>query len=185
MNIGSDAVCYLCNRRGPDELKRNCACVGEYDGVVHYPCLVRHMRAISDVWEGTDYTQYITPWKVCGVCNGEYRGKFAITMAVHCCQFVRSQHRQGLNWLQIESKYNLMCLQLALGRDMKENQRYEVGVTARLIISLIEYEWDRGAPRMTRYVGMIHNCQRAVVVMGLVDAGTDLQNDAYVMATLE
>ena len=78
-----------------------------------------------------------------------------------------------------------MCLQLALGRDMKENQRSEVVVTARLIKSLIVYEWDHGAPRMPRYVGMIHNCQRAVVVMGLVDAGTDLQNDAYVMATLE
>ena len=78
-----------------------------------------------------------------------------------------------------------MCVQLALGRDMKVNQRYEVGVTAGLIRSLIEFEWGRGAPRMARYVGMMRNCERAVVVMGLVDAGTDLQNDVYVMPMLE
>lgn len=185
MNIGSNAVCYLCNSGVPDELKRNCACVGEYDGAVHYLCLVRHARAISDAWEGTDYSQYITPWKVCGVCNGEYRGQFAITMAVHCCQFVRSKYREGLGFLQIEAKYHLMCVLLALRQDMKVNQRYEVGVTAGLIRSLIEFEWGRGAPIKARYVGMIHNCERVVVVMGLVDAGTDLQDDAYVMAMLE
>ena len=185
MNIGSDAVCYLCNSHGPDDLKRNCACVGESDGAVHYLCLVGHARAISDAWEGTDYRQYITPWKVCGVCNGEYRGQFAITMAVHCCQFVRAKHREGLGFLQIESKYHLMCVQLALGHDMNNNQKYEVGVTAGLIRSLIEFEWSRGAPRLARYVGMMRNCERAKVVMGLVDAGTVLQNDEYVLPPLE
>ena len=87
--------------------------------------------------------------------------------------------------MQIESKYHLMCVQLALGQDMKDNQRYEVRVTAGIIRSLIEYEWGRGAPRMARYVGMMRNCERAKVVMGLVDAGTVLQNDEYVLPPLE
>ena len=104
MNIGHDAVCYLCNSHGPEELKRNCACVGENDGAVHYLCLIWHARAMSDAWAGTDYSQYVEPWKVCGVCDGEYRGQFAITMAVNCCQYVRVKHREGLNWLQVESK---------------------------------------------------------------------------------
>ena len=135
MNIGSDAVCYLCNSHGPEELKRNCACVGK-DGAVHYLCLIRHARGICDAWAGTDYSQYVEPWKVCGVCDGKYRGQFAITMAVNCCQYVRAKHREGLNWLQIESKYHLMCVQLALGHDMKASQRYEVGVTAGAVVLL-------------------------------------------------
>ena len=174
MNFSRKAVCYLCNSHGPKELKRNCACVGEYDGAVHYLCLVRHVRAISDAWEGTDCSQYIMPWKVCGKCNGEYCRKFAVTMVVHFCQFVLAKYQEGLNWLQIESKYHLMSVQLALGRNMNANQQYEVGVMARLIWSLIKYEWGRGAPSAARYVGMIRNCARAVVVMGLAEAGTEL-----------
>ena len=78
-----------------------------------------------------------------------------------------------------------MCVQLALGHDMKAIQRYEVGVTAELIRKLIEQEWGRGARRMARYDGMMRNCDRAKVVMGLVDAGTILQNDEYVLPPLE
>ena len=78
-----------------------------------------------------------------------------------------------------------MCVQLALEQDMKVNQRYEVGVTAGLIRKLIEQEWGRGAPRMARYVGMMRNCERAKVVMGLVDAGTVLQIDEYGLPPLE
>ena len=40
MNVSNKAVCFLCNSHGPDKLRRDCFCVGERDGVVHYPCLV-------------------------------------------------------------------------------------------------------------------------------------------------
>ena len=133
MNISCEAVCYLCNSHGPEELKCNCVCVGKCDGAVHYLCHVQHVRVIRDAWEGTDYSQYITPWKVCGKCNCEYRRKFLVTMVVHCCQFIHVKYWVGLNWLQIESKYHLISVQLALGRDMNASQRYEVGVTAKLI----------------------------------------------------
>ena len=66
---------------------------------------------------------------------------------------------------------------------LQVDQRYEVG--AGLIRKLIKQEWGRGAPRMARYVGMMHNCERAKVVMGLVDAGTILQHDEYVLPPLE
>ena len=93
--------------------------------------------------------------------------------------------KQGSNWLQVESKYHLMCVQLALGQDMNDKQKYEVGVTAGLIRSLIEYEWSRGASVSARYVGMMRNCDRAKVVMGLVDAGTVLPMEEYIMPVLE
>ena len=180
MNISYKAACYLCNSHGPHKLRRDCSCVGERDGVVHYTCLVGHARAISEAWNGTNFSQYITPWKECPVCKHSYWTRFAVIMVVHYAQFVQAQLQKGDNW-----KHRVHVLQNVSpngpGSNMSTMQQIEINLTAMTLQSLIKFEWSREAPRSAHCITMVRNCEYALALMSLVPEGsTGIQDDVYI-----
>jgi hypothetical protein len=148
-----EAVCYLCLDGGVDEadqpLRRDCACRGSDAGFVHLACLTKYAETKSI--HTNEMTEFVALWKECPGCHQKYQNELAIDIASKFVSFVRRQYPSGDTQRQVEALHvKLVALMDMFGRRLTPVQKKELGVTANVMVSLID-RMKADAPLLRRY----------------------------------
>ena len=147
-----EAVCYLCLGGGADEadesLRRDCACRGTDAGFVHLSCLTGYAETKSK--QSRDMNEFIQSWHTCPSCQQEYQNDLAIDIATKFLSFVRRQYPDDTQ-RQVEALHlKLSALNKMLNR-LKPVQKIEAGVTANVMLSLIDRMKEDISPLPMQY----------------------------------
>jgi hypothetical protein len=152
-------VCYLCLDGGAGQpLRRDCACRGTDAGFVHLSCLARYAATKSKQAVGMNLgmIDFIKPWTVCPGCHQVYQNELRIDIAAMFVSYVRGQYPRNTQ-SQVES---LSVKLLALGSmfdRLQPVQKREAGVTANVMLSLIDRMKGDVSPLPERYSQMEAN----------------------------
>ena len=154
-------MCYLCLDGDVDEaghpLRRDCLCRGTDAGFVHLSCLTNYAAAKSK--ECVDLNSFKEPWERCPNCHQYYQNELRIDIATKFALFVR-RHNPDNAQMQVEALYQrLFALQSMLG-ELRPVQKREAGVTANVLLSLIERMKNDDPPLHTRYYQFEANAYR-------------------------
>jgi hypothetical protein len=143
------AVCYLCLDGGLLEpLQRDCACRGTDAGFVHLSCLTDF--AETKCLHARDMIEFTDPWRECPGCHQVYHNDLAIDLATKFVSFVRRQYPDDTQG-QVEALYvKLYALHSMLER-LQPMQKREAGVTANVLLSLIDRLRTEVSPLPMRY----------------------------------
>jgi hypothetical protein len=150
-----EAVCYLCLGGGVDEndsspLRRDCACRGTDAGFVHLSCLTDYAETKSKQWDGQDMNDFINLWEKCPSCHQYYQNELAIDLATEFVLFVRRQYPDDTQ-MQVEAlDVKLVALNSML-EILQPVQKREAGVTANVLLSLIDRMKNESPPLHMRY----------------------------------
>jgi hypothetical protein len=149
VNEEQDAMCYLCLDTGADQpLLRDCACRGSDAGFVHLSCLAGYAETKSV--QASDMIEFIQPWRECPSCYQYYQNELRIDLASKFVSFVRRQYPDDTR-MQVEAlEVKLRALNLMLER-LQPMQKKEAGVTANVMLSLIDRLKGEGSPLPRRY----------------------------------
>jgi hypothetical protein len=148
-----EAVCYLCLDGGVDDndgqpLRRDCACRGTDAGFVHLSCLTNYAEAKSK--QSLDMDEFVNPWEKCPSCHNYYQNELAMDIANNFVSFVRRQYPNDTQ-RQVESLYvKLNAFNSMFGR-LQPVQKREAGVTATVMLSLIDRIKTETSPLPMRY----------------------------------
>ena len=94
--------------------------------------------------------EFVDPWRLCPNCHQEYQNELAVDVATKFVSFVRVTYPRDTR-MQVEALYlKLRALDSMLGR-LQPVQKREVGVTADVILSLIERMNGGASPLSMRY----------------------------------
>jgi hypothetical protein len=146
---GEEAVCYLCLDGGADEqLRRDCACRGTDAGFVHLSCLTDYLATKSI--RASDMTEFVKPWRECPGCHQYYRNELAIDIAAKFVPFVRRQYPQDTQ-RQVESHHLKLDALCSMFERLQPRQKREYGVTANVLLSLIDRMKVDARPLSVRY----------------------------------
>jgi hypothetical protein len=153
--VDPEAVCYLCLDVAGDEsdqpLRRDCACRGTDAGFVHLSCLTDYAE-IKSKQAGVDIIEFVTPWIVCPGCHQVYQNELAIDIASKFVSFVRRQYPHDTR-VQVEALYTKLYALSSLIERLQPVQMRELGVTANVLLSLID-RMKGDAPLPMRYSQM-------------------------------
>jgi len=134
-----EAVCYLCLDAEPDEddqpLRRDCACRGTDAGFVHLECLAGF--AASKSKQASDTNEFRKPWRLCPGCHQEYQNELAVDIAAEFVPFVRRQYPRDTQ-RQVEALYLKLRVLNSMFERLQPRQKREAGVTATVMLSLID-----------------------------------------------
>jgi hypothetical protein len=148
-----EAVCYLCLDGGVDKadqpLRRDCACRGTDAGFVHLACLAEYAETKS-MQARDDMIEFTQPWETCPGCHQNYQNEFRIDIATKFVSYVRGQYPDDTQ-RQVEALYlKLVALNSMIER-LQPVQKREAGVTANVILSLIDRMRTEVSPLQIRY----------------------------------
>ena len=133
-------------------VRRNCACRGTDAGFVHLSCLTDYAKNKSI--QARDINEFRKPWHTCPSCHQEYQNELAIDIATKFMSFVRRQY-PGDTQKQVEALYvKLNALDSMLDSmlvRLQPVQKREAGVTANVLISLIDRMKGDTSPLSWRY----------------------------------
>ena len=154
-----EAVCYLCLGGGVDDdagqpLRRDCACRGSDAGFVHFDCLTEYAATKSELADkkilGMIEIEFVKPWLNCPSCHQKYQNELAVDIATEFVLFVRRQYPDDTQ-RQVEALYvKLGALSSMLDR-LQPRQKIEVGVTANVLLSMIDDRLKRETSLPRRY----------------------------------
>ena len=134
-----EAVCYLCLDGGVDKtdqsLRRDCACRGSDAGFVHLSCLTGYAETKSE--QARDIVEFVTPWERCPSCDQYYQNDFAVDIANKFVSFVRRQNPDDTE-KQVEALFVKRAALMAMFDRLQPVQKRELGVTANVLLSLID-----------------------------------------------
>ena len=149
-----EVVCYLCLDGGVDDsdqpLRRDCACRGTDAGFVHLECLTIYAAAKSVRWDGDDMNEFSNPWRVCPSCHQEYQNYLADDIATEFVSFVRRQYPDDTP-KQVEALNLKLCALVDVFERLQPRQMREFGVTANVLLSLIDRMKGDVSPLPERY----------------------------------
>jgi hypothetical protein len=165
-----EAVCYLCLDGGADEpLRRDCACRGTDAGFVHLSCLTNYAATKSKQASGAD--EFVKPWIDCPGCHQEYQNELGIDIATEFVSFVRRQYPHDTQ-RQVESLDMKLRALNSIFRRLQPVQKRELGVTANVLLSLIDRMRANASPLPMRYSHFEADAYNAHGRIAL-DEGTD------------
>ena len=149
----SAPVCYLCLDGGADEsdqpLRRDCACRGTDAGFVHLSCLVGFAETKSKQTSGMN--KFREPWLDCPNCHRDYQNELAIDIGTKFVSFVRRQYPRDTE-RQVEARYMKLCALDNMLDRLQPFQKIEAGVTANVLLSLIDRIKVDAPPLPRRYL---------------------------------
>jgi hypothetical protein len=156
-NGDGESVCYLCLGGDLDDdgqpLRRDCACRGTDAGFVHLSCLTGYAANKNKGWDGRDMKEFVKPWQVCPSCRQVYQNELGIDIASKFVSFVRGKYPDS-TLRQVESLHlKLRALNSMFGR-LQSLQKRETGVTANVLLSLIDRMRANASPLPKRYSEM-------------------------------
>jgi hypothetical protein len=132
-----EPVCYLCLDGGADEpLRRDCACRGTDAGFVHLSCLAGY--AASKSKQASGMIEFRKPWRDCPSCHQEYQNELRINIASKFVSFVRMQYPRDDTQKQVESLNLKLRALVSMFERLQPVQKIEAGVTANVLLSLID-----------------------------------------------
>ena len=149
----SAPVCYLCLDGGVDDetgqpLRRDCACRGTDAGFVHLACLVKYAETKSK--QALVMNKFVEPWHTCPGCHQCYQNELAVDIATEFVSFFRRQYPNDTK-RQVEALYvKMRALDSMLWR-LQPRQKSEAGVTANVLLSLIDRMRVDAPPLPRRY----------------------------------
>jgi hypothetical protein len=168
-----EAVCYLCLDGGVDKsnqpLRRDCACRGTDAGFVHLSCLAEYAATKSR--QARDTFEFIKPWAACPSCHQEYQNEFSIDIASEFVSFVRGQYPRDTQ-KQVESLHLKLAALMKMFERLQPVQKREAGITANVLLSLIDRMRHDASPLPKRYSHFeadTHNTHGSIAL----DAGTE------------
>jgi len=169
----SAPVCYLCLDADADDdgqpLRRDCACRGTDAGFVHLSCLAEYAEIKS--MRASDMNEFVNPWLVCPGCHQYYQNELRLDIATEFVSFVQRQYPDETQ-SQVESLYlKLRALGSMLGR-LQPRQKSEAGVTADVILSLID-RMRKDSPRVSMRYSEIEANAHSVHGSIALDEGTE------------
>jgi hypothetical protein len=136
-----EAVCYLCLDGEVDKsgepLRRDCACRGTDAGFVHLACLTGFAATKSKGWDGRLMKDFREPWITCPSCHQYYQNELAVDIANKFVSFVRGQYPRDTQ-KQVESLDVKLCAFDSMFKRLQPVQKRELGVTANVMLSLID-----------------------------------------------
>ena len=138
-DIDGVPVCYFCYDAVDEDgqlLQRDCACRGTDAGFVHLACLMKYAETKSKQARD-DMTEFVQPWETCPNCHQDYQNKLAVDIASKFVSFVRRQYPRDTH-KQVESLYLKLCALDSMFGMLTPVQMIELGVTANVILSLID-----------------------------------------------
>ena len=150
-DINGVAVCYLCLDGGDESgqpLRRDCACRGTDAGFVHLSCLTDYAEIKS--MQSNDVIEFCDPWTVCPSCHQEYQNKLAIDIANKFVPFVRRQYLDDTRRQVASLNLKLSAFDSMFDR-LQPRQKSEAGVTANVLLSLIDRMKHDAPPLSKRY----------------------------------
>jgi hypothetical protein len=134
-----ESVCYLCLDGDLDDdgqpLRRDCACRGTDAGFVHLSCLAEYAATKSR--QARDMIEFRKLWKECPNCHQEYQNELAVDIATKFVLFVRGQFPDDTQ-KQVESLHLKLRALGSMFERLRPVQKREVGVTANVLLSLID-----------------------------------------------
>jgi hypothetical protein len=147
------AVCYLCLDEEVEDagqpIRRDCACRGADAGFVHLSCLTNY--AATKSMQASGMNEFIKPWCICPSCHQEYQNELAIDIATKFVSFVRRQYPSDTQ-KQVESIHlKLRSLLGSMFERLQPMQKTEAGVTANVLLSLIDRMRANVSPLPKRY----------------------------------
>jgi hypothetical protein len=167
------AVCYLCLDGGLDDadqqVRRDCACRGTDAGFVHLACLTNYAEAKSE--QSHDMNEFITPWHTCPSCHQCYQNELAVDIATEFVSFVRRQYPDDTQ-RQVEALNLKLCALDSMLDRLQPVQKREAGVTANVLLSMIDRMKGEVSPlprRYSRFKAKAHNAHGRIAL----DEGTD------------
>ena len=138
-DIDEAALCYLCLDGGLDDadqpLRRDCSCRGTDAGYVHLSCLTGYAEIKSE--EARTMREIRDPWQTCPHCHQDYQNELAIDIATKFVSFVRGKYPDNTQ-RQVESLQLKLCAFDSILDMLKPVQKREAGVTANVLLSLIQ-----------------------------------------------
>jgi hypothetical protein len=147
-----EAVCYLCLDGGVNKsdqpLQRDCACRGTDAGFVHLACLTNYLAAKSV--QARDTTEFREPWYICPNCHQYYQNELAVDIASKFVSFVRRQYPDDTQ-SQVEALHLKLAALIDILDGLQPVQKREAGVTANVLLSLIDRIKTEGSPLPMRY----------------------------------
>jgi hypothetical protein len=153
--INEVVVCYLCLDGGDDKsdqpLRRDCACRGTDAGFVHLACITEYAETKSKGWNGRSMNEFVNPWEFCPGCHQLYQNMLRIDIATEFVSFVRRQYPEDTP-KQVESRAVKLCALMDMFDRLKPVQKKEAGVTANVILSLIDRMKNDAPPLPERYL---------------------------------
>ena len=151
-----ESVCYLCLDGGSEAgqpLRRDCACRGTDAGFVHLSCLAGYAEIKSKGWDGHDMNEFRKPWRLCPSCHQIYQNELGIDIAAEFVSFVRRQYPDDTQ-RQVESLNLKLAALDSMFERLQPRQKRELGVTANVILSLIDRMKGDAPPLPRRYSQM-------------------------------
>jgi hypothetical protein len=150
--VDPEAVCYLCLDGGLDEtgqpLRRDCACRGTDAGYVHLACLTKYAETKSK--QACDAIEFRKLWRDCPSCHQKYQNELGIDIANKLVSFVRRQYPDNTQ-RQVESLHLKMSALMKMFERLQPVQKREAGVTADVLLSLIDRIKGEVSPLPMRY----------------------------------
>jgi tetratricopeptide (TPR) repeat protein len=152
-NGDGESVCYLCLGGDLDDddgqpLRRDCACRGTDAGFVHLSCLTDYAATKSK--QASEMNQFRKPWRVCPSCNQFYQNEFAIDIAAEFVSFVRRQYPDNTQ-KQVEALHTKLYALGFMFERLLPRQKREAGITANVLLSLIDRMKGEVSPLPRRY----------------------------------
>jgi hypothetical protein len=130
------AVCYLCLDGGLlDLLRRDCACRGTDAGFVHLSCLTEYAETKS--LQASGVIEFVNPWAICPSCHQYYQNELRIDIASEFVLFVRRKYPDDTQ-KQVESLNVKLRALMNMFIRLQPRQKREIGVTANVLLSLID-----------------------------------------------
>jgi hypothetical protein len=167
-------VCYLCHDGGTDEadqpLRRDCACRGTDAGFVHLSCLAE-FASFQSKQATSGMIKFIKPWVDCPSCHQEYQNELGINIATEFVSFVRRQYPRDTR-RQVEALNLKLRALVSMFERLQPVQKREAGVTANVLLSLIDRMKGDASPLPRRYSHMESFAYNAHGRIAL-DEGTD------------
>jgi hypothetical protein len=152
-----ESVCYLCLDGDLDDdgrpLRRDCACRGTDAGFVHLSCLANYAETKSKGWDGRDMNELVQPWETCPSCHQYYQNELAVDIASEFVSFVRRQYPDDTR-RQVEALEAKLCAFDSILEKLTPVQKREAGVTANVLLSLIDRMKGEVSPLPRRYSHM-------------------------------
>ena len=167
-NGDGESVCYLCLGGDLDDdgqpLRRDCACRGTDAGFVHLSCLTKYAATKSQ--QACDAIEFSKAWRDCPSCHQEYQNELRLDIASKFVSFVRRQYPQNTR-RQVESLYSKLNALDSMFERLQPVLKREVGVTANVLLSLIDRMKGDASPLPTRYSHLKHSHTPLMVVLRL------------------
>jgi hypothetical protein len=97
--------------------------------------------------------EFIKPWETCPGCHQYYQNELGIDIATEFVSFVQRQYADDTQ-RQVEALYVKLCVLMNMMKRLMAMQKREAGVTANVLLSLIDRMKGDASPLPRRYSHM-------------------------------